>query len=168
MRKHIMLAACLLALTSVTLVTPADGQSRGETRPPAPVTVVLVDQLPSLQRQYAAIILRRPDQEPRDVILLPARTASASLLDAAVRTLLHARLTQGEQLTELNGKRPHTVTIGVRESQAPAHWVELHRGRVERLFERLRQAAPMEVAGVGTGRSVTFRPPVPQPRSEAR
>src|SRR5215475_2824328 len=81
-------------------------------------TVALVHHLPIKQGRLIAVIVRSVDLTSRDIILLPS-TASAVELDAATRTLMHARATPGLHPSSLHGKAVHSMMIGVNPSRPP-------------------------------------------------
>src|SRR5688572_29389605 len=76
------------------------------------VVVVLVEELPRLRQNYDAVVVRRAGGG--DVVLLTRAKASGEVLDAAVRTLLFDRLSNGAgKLAAKKGRSGATVTIGV-------------------------------------------------------
>jgi hypothetical protein len=120
-----------------------------------------VDTLPSLRERYAAVILRTAGPAGRDLVLLPRGAASGALLDAATRTLLHARATQGLRPAALHGRPFQTITLGVRYSEAPLEWALQNVPRAQGLVDRLLVAPPRAVPGVGVVPALVFYPPTP-------
>jgi len=123
------------------------------------VTAALVAKLPLGNRDYVAAVLRRDRVHGGDVILLPASSASASSLDAAVRTLLydHEILMSGRQRHDRDdgGER----TLGVRLSQPTAEWKKRMTPRAQRVVDSLRDAPLVTIDGIGSVRAVTFHTP---------
>src|SRR6266581_706081 len=74
-------------------------------------TVVLVDSLPSWEKRYVAVILRRSREEPHDVIVLTRVALTPGLLDTAIRTLLNMRARQGDQQNTYQGRSYRTLTV---------------------------------------------------------
>jgi hypothetical protein len=106
-----------------------------------PVTIALVDR--AADQDAPAVILRRRDAAPHDVILLRRGSATGEQLAVAIQTLLLARDAAGDTATT-------NATVRPRPGRAPSAWMGAERGRAERVVARLRGAAPVFVAGVGT------------------
>jgi hypothetical protein len=166
--------ARLLALTALAIVTSPltnaavgygvlQAQGTGSPMyPQEPATVALVDQLPPLPKEYAAVILRRADGTQHDMILLPRATATAEVLDAATRVLLRVRQREGQRQrpTTRDGRPVRTLTIGVRPSTPSAAWAERELPRARKLLAQLRGAPIRSIPGVvGTAQAVYFFPP---------
>jgi hypothetical protein len=132
-------AALLLALVSAL---PARAQDAPATMR-VPVTVAIVDELPYPDAPF--VILRRPAETPRDVILLP-RTASPALLSDAVRALALARQ-QGGDVPRSASVLRLTVPQGRGWERAPLPWVP-------RVLRDLRRASETTLAGVGRVQAV--------------
>lgn len=105
-----------------------------------PVTVALVDELPGDGDR--ALVLRRHDQTPHDVIVLKRSVADGALLSSAVLTLLVAR--------EIAGNAPRESSmLRVNQTAAPVAWRASEQRRADRVVSRARGAPPREVAGLG-------------------
>lgn len=156
-----LIRAATAALLSLNAPTGPGLQAQEMPSRQEPAVVALVEQLPTLRQQYPAVILRRAGVTPQDVILLPRATASAELLDAATRVLLHMRASAGQRQTTHQGKPFGIITIGVRHSTAPAEWATQELPRAEQLLEQLRRARAQHVPRVGTFPAVEFTPPAP-------
>lgn len=111
-----------------------------------PVAVALVDRLPDPASR--AVVLRRRDVEPNDVILLQRSSVTADHLAAAVASLRLVWKKAGQYPTA-------DATIAVR-TNAPRAWAETEIPRAERVVGRLREAQPREVPGIGNGPSETL------------
>lgn len=137
-----------------------------------PVTVALVDQLPSLGGRapdaYDAVIIRRVDAG--DVILLPKNKADGELLDAATRTLLRFRAQQAMRSDRRGQYRSQAVAdikIGVRNTKATKQWADQHIAKAQKVIDRLNAASTTrQIPGIGTMKAVRFNPPRPRPPSE--
>lgn len=158
----VLLAPALNSAAHATIAAQSTGTAPVASRPGA-VTAVLVDSLPVLRggREYGAVILRRAGATPGDVVLLPRATASGELLDAAVRTLLHARAQQGDRPVAYRGQTFRTLTIGVRPNTASGMWAARQVPLAQRIVDRLASTSPRAIAGVGTVPAVDFYPPQP-------
>ena len=130
-----------LARVALVMILPAIGAFRGTlgaqyvSNGPHRVTatVALVDRLNDPNAR--AIIQRRPNLYPKDVILLPA----------AVASLLVARQRFGDIATI-----PGEIVVG--DVESPKNW-DGETVRAQRIVDRLRQAQPRNVNGVGTVRA---------------
>lgn len=111
-----------------------------------PVGVALVDRLPEAEAR--AVVLRRRDVEPNDVILLARESATGDHLAAAVASLLVVRKQAGQYPIS-------DATISVK-GDAPTAWAETELPRAERIVARLRDGQPRELAGIGTVPTVTL------------
>jgi hypothetical protein len=144
-----------------TIGASAGSQSYHQPTRRLPVTVALVDRLPQLNQEYAAVILRISAPHSQDVILLRRATASGEILDAATRTLLHSRVRHGARPTSYNGKQFRVLTLGVRMSSAPTSWAQREIPLAQRVVDRLRSVGtPLQtIPGVGKVPAVDFVPP---------
>jgi len=114
----------------------------GEAQAQQPVTVVLAEQpLPS---SAPFVIQRRPDQTPRDVILLRA-DATADHLSDAVRSLLTIRQADGDVPAAQAIMRMRSQDARTTRRAFP--WVQ-------RVLGDLQRAAHRDVRGVGRVRAV--------------
>lgn len=132
-------AAAWLSLWSVsaTWSRPAEAQTmKGR----VPVTVALVKQLP--YPDASAVVLRRTDKTPRDVILLKRPAVTGAQLAAAVFTLLVAREIGGDT-TSVN------AALRVSSTRGPQAWRNTEQRIAERVVHRLLRATPRDVPGVG-------------------
>jgi hypothetical protein len=111
-----------------------------------PATIVLVDRLDDAPE--GAVILRRHDQHPYDVVMIARREATAELLSAAVFTLLVTRSVLGD-VPEAEAR------IAVLRVSGPQAWRSRIVPRLGRLLGKLRSAEPGPVKGVGVVRSLT-------------
>jgi hypothetical protein len=120
------------------------------------VTIALVEQLPQPDAPF--VILRRVDEAPHDVILLPA-DADAQQLSLAVQALLTTRFVAGD-----TAKSPATIRVRPRSGEGGAHrqfpWIA-------RVHGDLHRAAHQQIAGVGSARAVVIWLP-PQRRGTGR
>ena len=140
-----------LARVALVMILPAIGAFRGTlgaqyvSNGPHRVTatVALVDRLNDPNAR--AIIQRRPNLYPKDVILLPAGNANGKTLAAAVASLLVARQRFGDIATI-----PGEIVVG--DVEPPKNW-DGETVRAQRIVDRLRQAQPRNVNGVGTVRA---------------
>lgn len=153
------LLACAGPMISLTATAAYAQNSASAVSRSIPVTVALVDKLPQLNQEYAAVIMRVVDPHPHDVILLSRATASGELLDAATRTLLHARSLQGERPRVYKGRGFRTLTIGVRANHPSAEWARKEIPLAQRVVDRLRGAPGRTINGVGTVPAIDFYPP---------
>lgn len=152
-----------LILGTVVIVGPRtlDGQDANPASHHATVVIALVDELPELRREYAAMVLRRSELSPRDVILLPAGKMDARALDSAIRSLLDARLRQGSEPTTFGGQPFQTITLGIDACDPPDAWAKREFPRIASLVAELGDAPIRDIAGVGAVRSIEYRLPDP-------
>lgn len=138
------LAVFCLALTNAAAQTrQPDAPSRApnvEAARRVAVTVALVESLPV--RDASALILRRPHEEDRDVILLPARTANGERLASAAFTLLIARDRAGDTAAVASMLPVREDARGQPLGDAMARYLDV-------TVARLRAAPRRAVAGVG-------------------
>lgn len=113
---------------SAQLPSPAPGR--------VPATILLVHTTD--HGDAAWVILRRPESEPHDVILLRAETADAMRLTAAVVALQAARIRDGDVPTRPLVARRGPVTEQVR----PLPWAQA-------ALEYLKRGEIREIRGVG-------------------
>lgn len=162
MFRRLLLGCSVVAVmggVNPMIIAPLRAQTTVGTSRPDPVMVALVDKLPQLNQEYAAVILRVASPRPHDVILLPRATATGELLDAAMRTLLHSRALHGERAITYKGKAFHTLAIGVRMNHAPTAWAQKELPLAQRVIDRLQTAPKRVVPDVGTVPVLEFYPP---------
>lgn len=114
----------------------------------SPVTIAIVDVFPLADITVNAVVLRRPHQEPRDIVLLRANAVSADVLGSALRSLNAARRRDGDTVTKAQ-------IVPIRDQTAPPSW----NGNGQRAREnddriRLLRATPTVIPGVGRARSM--------------
>lgn len=131
-------------LTSVARAQEAERQAR------ISVMVVLVDSLPV--SGTGAIIQRRAQIAPHDVILLTPRSATARQLSAAVFTLLTVHAITGNEPAE-------NAFVSVNSREGPYAWIETEERRAEGIVRQLRRKTPAYVPGYGFVRSVRLTVP---------
>jgi hypothetical protein len=124
-----------------------------------PVTVALVDSLPTLREQFAAAVVRSPGKGGHDVILLPSATATGDLLDQATRVLLDARVRQGDHPATIHGKSFNRLLIGVRGKPSSASWAQSDISKAQIVVDKLRNAHIREIPGIGKAPALDFLPP---------
>jgi len=141
----------LILASAVTLfAAPVGAQARRRVpveeaiRNRVPVTVALVDRLPD--ESAPAIILRRANASPRDVILLKRSAATPAQLSAAIFTLQVVRAQGGDTARS-------DVTVRVRATDGPRAWKERTEPKLASSLGRLRDAAPQTIVGVGVAPS---------------
>ena len=122
--------------------TIAELRKREEMARRVPVTVALVDVLPAPD-SVPAVILRRAQDSPRDVILLRRHAASGAHLAAAVLHLMIVRERSGDTSAVNTTYRLPTARRG------PRAWENTEQLRTQAVVARLRRVEPREVAGVG-------------------
>jgi hypothetical protein len=143
-RRRILVPLFLAAVALAPM--QASGQSADQMR--FGVLVVLVDRLPgNAGASDAAVVLRRPGESPREVILLPAASADGEALASAVFKLLLTRQVEG---VEPRGRS----SLRVPDRTIPAAWQNTDLPRAERFVQRLRSANVQPVRGVGMARSL--------------
>lgn len=164
-RTHRLIASIsvLLALVPPAVARELGAQNSRVIVRRMPVTVVLVDSLPQLRavHNYVAVISRRPTADPSDVIMLPRDAASGQALDAAVRTLLSARATHGDQPSHYRTRAVQEITIGVRTSQPGQEWARRYAELSQRIVDSLRRAPRQHIRGIGNVPALRFSPPMP-------
>jgi hypothetical protein len=149
----------LLALLSVLAVPlHAQQQATPAAAQRAPATVALVDDLPRPFEGYEAVVLLRP--HGTDLILLRREVANGELLDAAVRTLLHAR--QTTRLPRTSYHEAGEVALGIHPSPSTAAWAERHLPHARRVIEQLQSAPARSVTAVGHVPAITIHLPDPR------
>lgn len=156
--RVLMGATLLIVATSVGRTLRAQPASGGRL-PRRPITVALVDSLPSAQQQFDAVILRQTGPTGRDIILLPRASARGEVLDEATRALLHSRVMLGVRPTSYKGRQFQTLTLGVHQRAAAAAWARDKGPRAQRVTDALLHASTHLLAGVGTVPAITFLPP---------
>jgi hypothetical protein len=137
-----MIVRTTMALLSVAMVTSSStlAQQRVER---VPVTIVFRETPAAAAASYT--VLRRASQTPRDVIVLVGPATGQTLTDA-VRTLLYARLAEGDTTARdgvVRMRRSHLVN----QHANPYPWAE-------RVVRDVQAAPEREVSGVGHVRAV--------------
>ena len=122
---------------------------------PSTVTVSLADSLPAAFRNYEAVIVLHDGQE--DSIVLRRSAANGELLDAAVRTLLHARSSHGLDRFPGGGE----IVLGVRPSPSTDEWAQRHLPAARSVIARLRNAPNRDLGRFGSGPSARIQIPGP-------
>lgn len=111
----------------------------------ATATIALVRALPDPEAM--ALVLRRSQMYPKDVILIRAGTENAELLAASVALLLRARL-RGSTIAQRD------TVIEVRSGIGPSRWRTTETPRLTRWLSRLSATAPTYLEGVGMARTI--------------
>lgn len=155
-------AAAVVPALSASSNSRADGTKESERRH---ATAVLVDDLPSPQQRYEALILRQGVADGGDVVILRRSTANGRLLDEAVRALLHDRAIRGTAFRSRDGRSVSRITLGVRGKPAPAGWGNRMIPLAQRIVDSLFRAPPRTIAGVGNVPAVEFY--LPRPKGNA-
>ena len=113
---------------------------------PVQATVLLVDQLSD--PSASAIVIRRTNALPHDVILLPSGLATTEALGAGISALFKMRKSMGDVPTR-------DARVLVRDATMPRSWkTGLQRGRAEADLADLEQSAPRQVVGFGAVRAI--------------
>lgn len=163
---HILKSALLLAsacwIFAMTPESVVAQTTQSAPIPRRPVTVALVDKLPSSFEEYPAVVLRRSTGQ--DIILLTRAAASPEVLDAATRTLLHSRILHGMEPTRSDGRSFETMTLGVRVSKVDDQWMRDYAGRLQNILDQLQKASFRDLPDVGRARALDFSPPSPRRR----
>jgi hypothetical protein len=140
----------LLILGTTTLAsTPAVAQlatGPGRVR----VQVVLMDSLST--DESPAVVIRQNDAGAEDRIVLDARRANGRVLAASVYQLLVAREIGG-------GLGPQGFRLRVAPDKFPRQWIHTERLRAAHVVNRLKEAHPRQVAGLGLVRVTTLMLP---------
>ncbi len=133
--------AALLSTSNLTAQQPAESTASAR----VPVTVVLMDRLPNPGTD--ALIFRRADQVPRDVIVLKSDAASGESLSAAVYDLLTIRKMSGDvaPVSGIVRTRPAGISPGRVRRSLP--WAQ-------RVVNDLQRSEVQSIAGIGSGRAV--------------
>jgi hypothetical protein len=151
-----VIAPMLTALAAVAVAGRIDAQQDNQhSHPPSaaverqlarrvPVTVALVRDLPA--KDAAAVIVRRPDAVPRDVILLRRATANGERLLAAAAHLITIRRRAGDVPVEAG-------TFLVREAAASGRLARRSLHTADVVVGRLRVSTPRDVPGIGLVRA---------------
>lgn len=111
-----------------------------------PVTVALVDRIED--SRTGALVRRRAETYPKDLILLRRNGASPSRLSAALFTYLVARDVLGATVAS-------DETIPVLRRVGPRAWRGKTLPRLNRLLRKLRETEPAMLRGVGEVPSIT-------------
>lgn len=148
-RDRLLSRSALLVVLSLLCATAAPGQETGPSGR-IPVRVILLEALPTTG--VGAVIQRRVNGSPHDIILLTAETATARQLSAAVLTLL--------TLQSVDGITPSTdALVKVNSRQGPTAWIETEERRAEAIVRRLRRRPPTPVQGYGLVRTLVITVP---------
>jgi len=140
--RRIAVVGMALAL----VLAPQEGRTQVvRARRQVPATVAMVDSLPIPGVPF--VVQRRPDQMPRDLILVRASATPDELSDA-VWTLLTARLADGDYpaTRAMVRMRPQQHSPAARK-QFPG---------TPGILARLRKANPRAIEGIGNARAVAI------------
>jgi hypothetical protein len=117
-----------------------------------PVTLVLMPEMG--YGDAAAVLLRRPNGAPADVILLRAEAATPEVLSEAIGGLLVIRKARGDVPS---GTDPQVLRLTAMQQVRQISWAAT-------VLRRLAMAEPRDVQGVGTYRALEIRLPAQQTR----
>jgi hypothetical protein len=122
----------------------------------APVTIAIAEHFPFPDSTSVAAILRRPNQEPRDLVILRASRAGPGSLGAALRMLNITRARDGLQVTQ-------AMVLAVKNDSMPSSWNQngLREQATMDLNDLLRSPV-VSLAGVGKVRLNEIMLRVPQ------
>jgi len=142
-----MIVRITVALLSVAVVSsmPALAQQPRPTAGVERVPVTVVFREPPAAAAASYTVLRRASQTPRDVIVLVGPATGQTLTDA-VRTLLYARMAEGDT-TARDG------VVRTRQSHSANHHANPYPW-AERVVHDVQAAPQREVSGVGRVRAV--------------
>lgn len=148
-------AAFALVVAGAAIASPASAQKAFES---VPVTVALVDELPPLERQYEALVVR--SVTGTDLVLLAAPNVEAVVLDEAVRVLMFSRASTGVPANRFGPRAVRNdLVIGIAPRQRrPDQSRRVRLQDAEEIIGRLLQATPTPVSDIGVVPSVTFSP----------
>jgi len=153
-RDRFPLLSAAVVLLSVAGLPAQQQAASGRAPTRVPVTVVLVDRLPTPDAPF--MIQRRADLTPRDVILLRS-DATREQFAEAVRSLLTIRQVGGDTATS-------SATMRMRPSPAQRFRPRREFPWVQRVLSDLRRADFKDVAGIGRVRAVEiWLPPQGRP-----
>jgi hypothetical protein len=123
----------------------AIASSRSKGPKSTPVTIALVDSIGDATA--TAVVLRRVSQQPRDVILLTAASASPGTLGAALHALVRQRALDGDSAKG-------DVKIVVHGAYVPSSWTDARLDMTRVLLSELQHRPMTPVAGVGPARTL--------------
>jgi hypothetical protein len=157
----ITLAVCLVTCLSHSTPAILSAQTRRdvESARRVPVTVALVDSLPG--SGVEALILRRPDVQPHDVILLRSASADGTALATAALQLLLIRDRTGDVPTAAS-------TFRIREGSRGSRALEREIFSATRIVDRLRTKQPRPVPGLPAVRATDIYLPSQVMRNEMK
>ncbi|HEX8213813.1 MAG TPA: hypothetical protein VF584_26840 [Longimicrobium sp.] len=127
-----------------------------------PVTIALVDQLPAGTGNAPAVVLRRANTAPHDVILLRRSDATGPQLAGAILHLMIMRERSGDTANADAMFRLPTATRG------PKAWERTEQVQTGRIVAQLRSAEVQDVPGVGRVRAKAVYLPSKVMRDNAR
>jgi hypothetical protein len=115
-----------------------------------PVLLAIADHFPLADSTAQAAIVRRPDQEPNDVIVLRVSDVNPVTLGTALRVLNQLRVTTGVV-------PDRAAVLPVHADSMPESWnrTGLRERAVEDLISLMR-ANPSDVPGIGSARTMTI------------
>lgn len=115
-----------------------------------PVTVAMPDHFPIADTTIQAAILRRPNQQPTDIVILRAKDVNVVTLGSALRRLNVDR--------QRNGAVPtRTEILTVRADSMPDSWNRTGlRDQAHKDLLALVRSSPSDVPGIGRARTMTI------------
>ena len=158
LRSSVVTASILLAAATVPIHAqraehPRGGPTIAELRRQeemarrVPVTIALVDQLPAGTGNAPAVVLRRANTAPHDVILLRRSDATGPQLAGAILHLMIMRERSGDTASADAMFRLPSATRG------PKAWERTEQVQTGRIVAQLRTAKVQDVPGVGQVRA---------------
>ena len=136
------------SLSATTGGASAASAIAGERMVNSSIAIALVDRLQD--PQATAVILRRPNQLPHDVILLRRSDATAAELGAAMSSLAQVQARDGQVPTQ-------NRMIVTRTRKVPARWqADGSDQAANRTLAALRAAPEEEITGLGRVRAVSI------------
>jgi hypothetical protein len=156
MKTHVARRITVAAALLLCVVAPV-GRASGQTQPASasrsvPVTLVLIPEMD--YGDAAAVLLRRPNGAPADVILLRAEAATPEALSEAIGGLLVIRKARGDAPS---GTDPQVLRLTAMQQVRQISWAAT-------VLRRLAAAEPREVQGVGRHRALEILLPAQQAR----
>lgn len=114
--------------------------------PPVDATIAIVDKLPD--ESADAVVLRRKDAQPHDVILLASGNATQAAMGAGIQALFRMRKAMGD----IPSRDARTI---VHKAAVPAHWTGSMLGaRAASDLTWLRGSQPRHIMGLGPVRAL--------------
>jgi hypothetical protein len=145
-------------LLALLIFVPATSVAQGTPSPArvhrVPVAVAIAPAAQPSNSGYA--ILRRVNEQPKDVILLNPEAVDAAHLSAAVRELVLIRRATGDHPSKGHRARVRSGPNPPRGAAAPLPWAQ-------RVVDDLAKASPRSLPGVGPVRTVTIWLPPQHP-----